>query len=189
VGWANYKWAWSLRGVTTAEHLVCFRLADEANGSGYIEALKHDTLSRRLPTLGTRRVRQVLNSLLEKKLIKKKIHRFHQEKRSQVSNAYQLDLRRYHPPDPAGAEMWSKMLAAFKKAQRDWKEETVDVHAQGSSAFYDAPRRTLCIFLDSKKSREFFNVYRVQLIHHAKSFFADPPIQRLEFIVPGEFRD
>lgn len=180
MGWSNYKWAWNLRGVSSAEQLVCLRLADEADANGYIDRLSHLGLTRKLPAIGRRRVREIILSLKNKKLIKTRTHRYG-ARGQQISNAYQLDTKRYHPPDPAGETLWRQTVALLTAVPE--LREGAKFHSADSSAYYEPDTKTLFVFLDSKRSLTFFNFQRPNLTN--KTFEFSPPVQRLDFILPG----
>jgi hypothetical protein len=161
--------------------LVALRLADEADGNGYIDRLTHATLARRMPSLGRRRVREILGALQAKKLLKHRTHRYGKNG-AQISNSYQLDLKRYHPPDPVGDDLWKQCCAIVAGQRGDgWKEAT-RFHALDSSAYYDPALKLLFVVLDSKRSLSFFDVKRDLIVN--RSFEFTPPVTRLDFFVP-----
>lgn len=182
MGWNNYKWAWNLRGVTPSEQLVCLRLADEANARGVVDKLSHNGLQRKIPGLSRRTLREIIRKLhIEKCLIKTRIPR-KGARGQQISNSYELNLKRFHPPDDVGTKLWKELAAALHTDFR----ESAKFHSEGSSAYYDQEFKLLSVFVESKHALRFFDVHHKapQWASH-RLLAMSPPVHRLEFILPG----
>lgn len=161
LAWRNYRWAWSLRGVTHTEHLICLRLADQASETGLIDHLRHQRLANEV-NLTRDGARKAVYSLIKKGFIKERRAQY-RTSGDQTANAYQINLRQFHPPDPAGAALWKWTLDGFKDGHKHLAT-AVDIHSENSTAFYEEVHRLLSVWLNAKQQVTFFESHRDTLL-------------------------
>lgn len=178
----NYKWAWHLRGLSCSEQLVCLFLAEVADVNGRIDRLKHSTIAKKLPGIGQRRVREIIALLHQKKFIVDRKARF-SKRGDRISNGYQIDLSRFHPPDEVGERLWKQTLAMLR-AQEPKSLEAIKIYSLDSSAYYSDPDNTLSVWLDSPRAYMFFEVRTPSML--AASQLYTPKITRYELICPSK---
>jgi len=179
VSWSNYRWAWNVRGVSSSEQLVLLYLADQANGEGEIRKLSINRITAACHGLDRRRVQRILGELTEKSFILARVPR-RAPRGNQVSNAYRIDLGRYHPPDPIGAKLWGKCLREVQ-AEKLISQERLEVFSDRSSAYYE--RGHLAVWVNSEPASRAFREHAF----HLRSRFRDhdPPVLRLEILSPA----
>lgn len=159
MAFSNSGWAWSVRGLTTGEHLVLLLLADQADGSGHISALRHSTIRARCGfSCNAKHSQKIIRRLIEKGFVKRLPARFGAYG-NQVSNAFELDLTRHHPNDSgaaAGKFLWETAVDIVKSGQISERQRVkAEVHAEGATAYFDSDG-TLLVWLSSKYGRQFF---------------------------------
>lgn len=178
MGWGNYRWAWNVRGVSSSEQLVLLYLADQANGDGEINRLRINSICQKCHNLDRRRVQRILSELTDKAFITARTSRF-APKGNQVSNAYRLNLGRFHPPDKVGAKLWKD---ARNELQRDGELTAgkLEAYTEHSTAFYE--NRTLSIWLPSKHACDAIGAELAGMRSRFRD--RDPAVSRFDVLPP-----
>lgn len=130
-------------------------LADQADGDGFISKLSHATIRHRCGfTRQSRHSFRILKTLQEKGFLLAPVARVG-ARGNQISNAYRLDLTRYHPKDEAGRRLWSEILEELARQRNGRFSGRLEAHAKGSTAYYRREDRVLLVWLSNKYARQF----------------------------------
>lgn len=149
------RWAWNVRGLTSREHHVLLLLADQADADGFISKLSHATIRNRCGfTRQSRHSQRILRTLLEKGFLKRAPR--YGAHGNQISNAYRLDLARFHPDDAAGKLLWREARDVLCSGRPDRFVARLEAHAEGSTAYFRSEDRVLLVWLSNKYARQFF---------------------------------
>lgn len=150
------RWAWAVRGLTPSEHHVLLLLADQADADGHISKLSHQTIQARCGFSRVSRYSQkVLRTLQQKGFVSEVTARWG-ARGNQISNAYQLDLARLHPDDTHGPALWRAGRDYLAQQRNGQLRTKVELHAEGSTAYYRPDDAVLLVWLSNRYARQFF---------------------------------
>lgn len=156
-------------------------LADQADGAGHISRLSHATIRARCGfSYSSRHSQKIIRQLLDKGFITSREPR-HGAHGNQVSNAYEIDLERLHPPSAPGKFLWESALDALKSGRGERIHAKAELHAEGSTAYYDAEERTLVVWVQTRYARQFFFGHLEAMLPAVKST-ARWPAHRIELL-------
>lgn len=177
LAWQNHCWLWNIRGLNCSQHRVLAYEVERAGDDGVV-VLNQATIARKCE-LSMRRVQEIIGEI-ERLGFHKRKARF-ARKGHQLANTYQLQTSTWHPADDVGGRLWKSILSALAK-KKDEAHSVIQMHAEGSTAYYKQSEKCLIVWLDNPRSHSFFKVRHTDL--STIIFELDPPVKTIELIYP-----
>lgn len=212
MAWQNHAWAWSVRGVIPSERLILLALVNAAGENGFVEMYSIAGLRNKVPELKRRAMQKILRGLLDKGFIQERIRRsilgkgtqkhtvLDHHKGLQISNAYQLDLKRLFPRDPAnpGPRLWKEVIAQLHKAPAIPESEGAidELMRPEYPAYFEIDETTerhkvskrmskyglLCVHCESARAEKFCRLNIKALVAIGETL--TPPVHNFRFTYP-----